>query len=113
MDTQSPGAVLDSLAHVPASGALAAYAQASQASADVLRTQRDDAQAELPKLQTPTGVPAQARTPPERQLTPGTPAAAPQEPLQPMSGSGVNEQRIGALVAEAPSPPAPAPTRLV
>jgi hypothetical protein len=111
VDTQSPGAILDSLAHVPASGALAAYTQASQASAGVLQAQRADAQAELPKLQTPTGLPAQPRTAPERQLAPGT-AAASRDPLQPASGGGANEQRLGALVAEAPAPPAPAPTRL-
>jgi hypothetical protein len=112
LDTQSPGALLDSLAHVPASGALAAYAQASQASTTVLQAQRAKAEADLPKLQTPTGLPAQAHPPRQRAPALGTPEVAPGATLAPAPASGANAPRPGALVAEAPALPAPALTRL-
>ncbi|MCP3100738.1 hypothetical protein LZ198_17860 [Myxococcus sp. K15C18031901] len=111
LDTGSPGAVLESLARTPATAALSAYTQASEASAGVLQAQRDEAQARLPVVPTPTGIPAQEHVPPEQARSmAATPATA---PLQASAASTrMNAPLVGALVPEAPALPAPTPTVL-
>ncbi|NTX67272.1 hypothetical protein HUA74_42145 [Myxococcus sp. CA051A] len=101
--------MLESLARTPATAALAAFTQASEASPGVLQAQRDEAQARLPVMPTPMGLPARERVPPEQALSKEA-ATAPLQTSAPATGPGA--LLVGPLAPEAPALPAPEPTVL-
>ncbi|MEM9489386.1 MAG: hypothetical protein AAGC55_09590, partial [Myxococcota bacterium] len=113
ISSESPGAIIGSLAQVPASLAVAALAQAEAVSPGVLARQRDDAQKALPEIPTPTGRPVkQAGQPNDRGPAPSASSRAANENAPPGQGGASSDADAMELVEEAPAAPAPSPTYL-
>lgn len=111
---EDPEAILTTLASTKATDAPAALTQATTASVAALTAQRDAAQARLPEVQTPTGMPAKKRSEPNAEArAPGVaPNASGADRVLSVAHAGGGEEDWGALVAEARPAPAPTPTQL-
>jgi hypothetical protein len=111
----NPEAILDSLAQVPASGLVSAWAEAQAASPAALEQERAQVQATLPAIPSPTGLPAQlgqavGSNAEAGQESRGT--EAPKEPLLRAPERTPQDVVSRELVKEAPALPSPQPTRL-
>lgn len=113
ISTESPGAIIDSLAQVPASQAVTALAQAEAASPGALARQRDEAQKALPEIPTPTGLPAKQTTQAsDKGPGPSASARTAKENAPTGQGGPSNDATSMDLVEEAPAAPEPSPTHL-
>ncbi|MCG8419819.1 MAG: hypothetical protein MJE77_17940 [Proteobacteria bacterium] len=113
INAESPGAIIDSLAQVPASRAIPALAQAEAASPAGLARQRDAAQQSLPEISTPTGLPAKKKT--RAGEKPSESSASMQtakEIVKPEQTGGTDDAANVGLVEEAPPDPQPSPADL-
>ena len=113
INSESPGAVIDSLAQAPASQTIPALAQAEAASPAALERQRDAAQQSLPEIPTPTGLPAKGKTQAGKQPSDaGASAQTAKENIKPEQAGGTNDAANVDLVEEAPPASQPSPTQL-
>ncbi|MCG8425667.1 MAG: DUF4157 domain-containing protein [Proteobacteria bacterium] len=111
---QNPGAIINSLARVPASQAIPALAQAEAASPAALESQRDVAQQSLPEIATPTGLPAKkGKTQADTTQVKSAPAfQSAKENIKPQQSGTTHNAADRALVDEAPAVSEPASTQL-
>jgi hypothetical protein len=103
VDSSDPGALLDSLQHAPVSAAMPTLVSVHIATPGVFESMRKSAQEELPRIPTPTGLPA--RRGGDAQRAPQAEAdAAPHGPApEPPAPTAVARRAPDRLVHEAPA----------
>jgi hypothetical protein len=110
LDPRDSGAMMAALGQAAPSRAVATLAQVREASPAAFDAQREEAQAAIPSVPVPTGLPPKFSPTPPRTMTGGAPERALRDPLVPKTGG---EQALTeALVRETPEASTPAPTWL-
>ncbi|TMQ23290.1 MAG: DUF4157 domain-containing protein [Deltaproteobacteria bacterium] len=109
IDTRDPATLLESLAQAPPSRAAVTLAQVHRAAPRAFEAQREHAQAAIPRVPAPTGLPP--RTAPRSRIAlNSTPGPAPADSPKPKTGDAVSVPRT--VVPEAPAAAAQAPNTL-